>query len=100
MKKFAALLCTLILVIGCVFTFAACGMVEFKVNFVVDNEVYATINTSGNEAITMPDDPQKEGYVFDGWYWDKDSWEKPFSANSLDSSCATISAPSAASITV
>ena len=25
----------------------------------------------------------KEGYTFDGWYWDKDVWQRPFTANSL-----------------
>ena len=31
----------------------------------------------------MPENPTKEGYTFDGWYWDEGSWEKPFTANSL-----------------
>ena len=56
---------------------------EFKVNFVVDGEIYATVDTNGNEVIKMPENPTKEGYNFDGWYWDKDEWEKPFTANSL-----------------
>ena len=31
----------------------------------------------------MPNDPQKEDYRFDGWFWDEGVWEKPFTANSL-----------------
>ncbi|MBO5287335.1 MAG: InlB B-repeat-containing protein [Clostridia bacterium] len=62
---------------------SACGKVEFKVNFVVDGEIYATVDTNGNEVIKMPENPTKEGCNFDGWYWDKDEWEKPFTANSL-----------------
>ncbi len=31
----------------------------------------------------MPDDPTKEGYIFSGWYWDNDTFDQPFSANSL-----------------
>ena len=31
----------------------------------------------------MPNDPEKEGYIFDGWYWDNNVWSKPFTANSL-----------------
>ena len=67
-----------------IFALASCGNdVEFKVNFVVDGEIYSTINTSGDEIIKMPENPTKEGYAFDGWYWDKDEWQKPFTANSL-----------------
>ena len=67
----------------CVFT--ACGEspVSFKINFVVDSEVVKTIDTAGSETITLPENPIKDGYAFDGWFWDKDVWEKPFTANSL-----------------
>ena len=73
----------LMLLLSVVTVFAACGKMEFKVDFIVDDAVYATINTNGEEVLKMPNDPEKDGYVFDGWYWDKDSWKKPFSANSL-----------------
>lgn len=82
MKKFWL---TLILCLTCAFCavgFAACGM-EFKINFVVDGEIYATVNTSGAETIKMPDNPTKDDYTFDGWFWDKDTWQQPFTANSL-----------------
>ena len=59
------------------------GGVEFELNFVVDGEAYDTIKTSGNEIVKIPTDPTKEGYTFDGWYWDNGVWEKPFTANSL-----------------
>ena len=74
---FAIILCTVISVL------VACSAVEFKLEFIVDGKVYATINTNGKEVIEMPDDPTKEGYVFDGWYYDEGIWEKPFTANSL-----------------
>ncbi len=63
-----------------------CGckkQVKFDVNFIVDDALYATVGTSGDEVISIPTDPVKGGFVFDGWYWDKDVWQKPFSANSL-----------------
>ena len=67
-----------------VMIFASCGKaVEISVNFVVDGEVYHTISTTGKEAITMPQNPTKEGYVFEGWYWDENIFQKPFTANSL-----------------
>lgn len=84
MKRFALKISALLLLLStAVILLAACGKVEFKVDFIVDDAVYATINTNGEEVIKMPNDPEKEGYLFDGWYWDKDSWEKPFTANSL-----------------
>ena len=64
--------------------FSACSTpLEFSVNFIVDGEVYSTLGTSGNEIIRMPENPTKAGYTFGGWYWDKDVWNTPFTANSL-----------------
>ena len=84
MKRSALKISTLLLLLlTAVVLFAACGKVEFKVDFIVDDAVYATINTNGEEVIKMPNDPEKEGYLFDGWYWDKDSWKEPFTASSL-----------------
>ena len=64
---------------------SACGMsaVNVMISFDVDGTIEKTISTSGKEVVKMPEDPTKEGYTFDGWYWDKDTWEKPFTANSL-----------------
>ena len=71
---------TVILTLG----LASCsGSVKFDLNFLVDKEVYASISTSGNEAIELPENPNKDGYTFVGWYWDEDLWQKPFTANSL-----------------
>ena len=83
MKKALLSLFALILVLTSIVGLASCGKVEFKVDFVVDGEVYASVDTNGKETIKIPADPTKEGYIFDGWYWDKDSWKKPFTANSL-----------------
>ena len=55
----------------------------YSINFIADGAVYAKISTKGKEAIKLPDNPKKEGYVFDGWYWDNEIWKKPFTANSL-----------------
>ncbi len=82
-KKLLLLVFALFLVIFSAMAFSACSEVEFKVDFVVDGEVYSTVNTAGKEIIKIPDNPTKEGYTFDGWYWDKDVWQKPFTANSL-----------------
>lgn len=80
-KKISLILLSLLML---VMIFASCGgAVEISVNFVVDGETYYTISTTGEEAITMPQNPTKEGYVFDGWYWDNNTFQKPFTANSL-----------------
>ena len=57
--------------------------VKFKVTFDVDGVSYYEINTQGTEVLQMPADPTKEGFIFDGWFWDKDTWTRPFTANSL-----------------
>ena len=83
-KKILLTLITLLMACITMFSLTACGgNVEFKIKFVVDDQVYATVNTSGSEIIRMPENPTKDDYNFDGWFWDKDVWEKPFTANSL-----------------
>ncbi len=86
MKKVALKILVLCMVVcSTLFVFTACGEspISFKLSFVVDGEVVKTIDTTGNEKISLPNDPQKDNYTFDGWFWDKDVWEKPFTANSL-----------------
>ncbi len=62
----------------------ACGSVElaYTVEFIVDGEIVATVGTD-KQTIKMPKDPQKEGYTFDGWYWDDGEWEEAFTLNSI-----------------
>ena len=82
--KISRKLLVLFLLISLVFTFVACNKsIKFNINFISDDETVHIISTSGNETITLPENPTKDGYVFDGWYWDKDIWEKPFTASSL-----------------
>ena len=84
-RAFYKILLAVLLCAALVAVFAACDkkQVNFQLKFVVDGEVYATVDTAGSEAISLPQNPTKEGEVFDGWYWDKDTWQKPFTANSL-----------------
>ena len=79
------LLAALIVSLVAMMILAACATNPVKINlyFRVDEEIYATIGTSGRDSITIPEDPKKEGYDFDGWYFDEGTWEKPFTANSL-----------------
>ena len=67
--------------IGCSSLFmSSCGA-KFKLNFIVDDQVYETIKTNGGKSVEMPQDPEKTGYVFEGWYWDEDIWQEPFTAS-------------------
>ena len=56
-----------------------------KVNFFADGEEYAVLSLSKGSKVTLPDDPVKENYSFDGWYLDKDTWEKIFSGEAVSS---------------
>lgn len=60
-----------------------CKAIKFEIHFVVEGEVYSTVETSGNDIIQMPENPTKEGYEFAGWFWDEDVWENPLTVNSL-----------------
>ncbi len=79
-----SIICFVLLIVS-MFALSACGgkVNNFKLSFKVDSEVYQTITTTGNESISIPENPTKTGYEFDGWYWDKDVWSRPFTANSL-----------------
>ena len=80
MKKWLIVIFAAFLCLG----FVACDeKIDVNINFVVDGTIYETINTSNSEVISIPQNPVKEGYKFDGWYWDEGEWEKPFTANSL-----------------
>lgn len=85
MRKFTISFVLLLLSICLLLSVSACSenIVTFKLNFVVDNQIVKTIDTTGNEKIAMPKDPQKDGYDFEGWFWDDGVWQKPFTANSL-----------------
>ena len=67
----------------CISMFSACSKLKFKVEFIVDGEVYKTVSTRDKSEIEIPKNPKKEGYEFDGWYLDEGKWNDPFTANSL-----------------
>ncbi|MEG1510163.1 MAG: leucine-rich repeat protein, partial [Clostridia bacterium] len=84
MKKSRVVSVLIVVMVMLVATLAACSTdVSYKINFEVDGTQFTSINTSGKEAISLPTDPTKEGFAFDGWYFDKDVWEKPLTINSF-----------------
>ena len=50
---------------------------NLKIDFIVDGEVYKTVNLTDGESVRTPKNPYKEGYLFIGWYFDEGTWEKP-----------------------
>ena len=48
-KRFLTLIFTITAILSCIFVLSSCSRIEFKVNFIVDGEVYATLNPDGEE---------------------------------------------------
>lgn len=80
------ILCLTFCMSACIFT--ACsdsgnGKTEYKISFIVGGNLYDTLNTAGNEVLTLPENPEMSGYTFDGWYQDNNVWLVPFTSNSF-----------------
>ena len=81
-KIIGTLTLVLLFVTGAILS--ACGNPQTnKIVFNPNNgdEVTAIEYTSTSQII--PPTPEIEGYSFDGWFWDKDVWNKPFTINSI-----------------
>ena len=70
----------LLLLSLCISVLFSCSTLKFKVEFIVDGEVYKTVSTKDKSEIKIPKNPKKEGYEFDGWYLKNGDH---FTANSL-----------------
>ena len=78
-SKAIMFLLTLALCIG----LSSCVKMEAKVIFMNGETVYSTVSTNGKQAVTIPKNPEKDGFEFDGWYLDENVWDAPFTANSI-----------------
>ncbi len=57
----------------------ACDAESLKVTFMLDEqEVYKVVDLESGDEVKLPEEPTKDGFVFDGWYLDKGTWEKQF----------------------
>lgn len=54
---------------------------KYTITFDNDGSVYHTLQTSGNENIMLPAAPTKSGCEFDGWYFDKDTWQEKLTSS-------------------
>ena len=50
---------------------------RYEIEFISDGVSYATSDVINNNIEEMPADPAKDGYVFQGWYFDYEQWKKP-----------------------
>ena len=93
MKKMLKFFMFFLLCIFSCFYLTACDNInnpkEYKIVFMVDDEEYHTITTSGKSIIKLPENPTKDGYTFDGWYLDRDVWKDSFVASTLQNTLLT-----------
>lgn len=83
MKKAIASLMTLVFLFLSAVGLTSCGSVEYKVDFMVDGEVYETVTVNGEDTIVFPERPTKENYVFGGWYFDEGTWKEKVTSIAL-----------------
>lgn len=66
---------TLLLVVGLLASLlSGCGVsrtpqqTKHTITFYTEQTVYGNLQTAGNERITLPQPPQKQGFDFIGWF--------------------------------
>lgn len=47
---------------------------EFTITFYIGETASASIETAGNETLTLPVAPEKDTYTFEGWFFDNGTW--------------------------
>ncbi len=67
--KILALVIMLLIAITCL---VGCRTDDFSIKFIVDGEIYEELIVGGLKIYEFPKDPKKDGYIFKGWYYDKD----------------------------
>jgi uncharacterized repeat protein (TIGR02543 family) len=87
MQKFSKVFVIAIVLIG-IFALSACNDTgalasEYNLYFKSDGRVVHTIKL-GKYDVVLPSEPVKEGYAFQGWYWDNDAWQQPFDIDTFD----------------
>lgn len=82
MKKKIIILTILLLAMSSL-VLCACNSEKLKLQFYVDDIIYEEIYPSETGLIAIPTNPNKKGYTFDGWFFDKDIWTQEFTDNLL-----------------
>lgn len=60
-----------------IFSFS-CKEKKYTITFMSDDTVFKTIEVTKNEYLELDFSPEKEGYTFDGWYIDEDTYKIEF----------------------
>lgn len=57
---------------------------EYTITFYIDGEAVDSIETSGNERLTLPAAPEKDDHTFEGWFFDNGKWQERLTANTYE----------------
>ncbi len=85
MKKLNILL-IIVTILTMMLLFVACNTLSLEISLHFDSNggsEVPNLNIGKEMNINIPENPTKEGYIFDGWYWDNDIWLQPLTINSL-----------------
>ena len=56
---------------------------KYALSFYVGEQKHAEVSTNGKSALTMPEQPTKKGYKFEGWYFDDQTFTNQLRADTL-----------------
>lgn len=66
---------------------AACGKtlnINYQLTFHMNcGGATITVRSEAPESMKIPNNPVRENYTFEGWFWDDGEWEEPFTINSI-----------------
>ena len=57
---------------------------EYTITFYIDGEAVDSIETSGNERLTLPAAPEKDDHTFEGWFFDNGTWQERLTVNTYE----------------
>lgn len=76
----------IMLTITCCLLLSACDNKQdqdYIINFIVDKQLYYNTIVSNNKSIAFPEEPYKNGYSFEGWYYIQNYQEIKFDTDYL-----------------
>lgn len=78
------LIFTIFILIFCLMIFSSCNFTKIKVIFDSNGgSKVDAVETDGASSIKLPPKPTRDGYIFMGWYYDKEAFRNRFEARSL-----------------
>lgn len=83
MKPYKSFLLATIFLLISVVLFACTNTPEYSLEFDSNGGSNVTSLITNGKTIVLPNNPIKEGYTFDGWYWDNDTFLVPLNTDSI-----------------